>query len=126
MKGFLSVVFGLMMAVVMAVSAYAAAVPVAVDSVEVDGFALTEGITAVRQLERGEEFEVDVKLSATAAAPNVEVSAIISGFEHSKSERISDDVRPFDMEAGESVVKTLTLTLPERADKDKYLLRVIV
>ncbi|MBI2137622.1 hypothetical protein HYU12_03830 [Candidatus Woesearchaeota archaeon] len=126
MKGFLAVVFGLMVAVVMAVSAYAAALPVAVDSVEVDGFSLTEGVTAVRQLERGEQFDVDVKLSATAAAPNVEISAIISGFEHSKSERISDNVRPFDMEAGESVVKTLTLTLPERANKDKYLLRVIV
>ena len=126
MKGFLAVVFGLMMAVVMAVSAYAAAVPVAVDSVEVDGFALTEGVTAVRQLERGEEFDVKVKLSAAAKADNVEVEAIITGFEHSRSERISDSARPFDLEAGESVVRTLTLTLPDRADQDKYLLRVLV
>ncbi|MBI2664971.1 hypothetical protein HYX10_06565 [Candidatus Woesearchaeota archaeon] len=121
-----ALMFGLIFAVLMAVSAIAAPLPVTVDSVKIDSETLDAGLTTVRQLERGEDFTVSVKLSATANAKDVQINAFVSGFEHSRSQPISDSVRPFDLAAGENVVKKLKLSLPERADEDRYLIRVVV
>ncbi len=133
MKTIFALMFGLILTVMLAASAFAASVPVSVEKVEVDGFALTEGATNARDLERGQDFDVKIQLKADngIAAPNnetkdVQVFAFISGFEFSKSESISDETRAFDMEAGHSVVKTLTLKLPDRADEDTYRLRIVV
>ncbi len=129
MKGLFVVMFGLIMAVAMAFSAYAAQVSIndSTIKVEVDGFALTEGDTStVRQLERGDSFELRVSLEALRDVKDVEIHAFISGFEYSASEPISDSTRPFDLNENESVVKKLTLKLPERADQDKYKLRVVI
>ncbi|MBS3133071.1 hypothetical protein J4470_02995 [Candidatus Woesearchaeota archaeon] len=123
----LMVLFGLILAVLMAVSAYAVQVPVTVGEVKVDGYNLDAGLTtSVRQLERGEDFDVKIALKATADVENVQINVFITGFEHSQSEPISDSIRAFDLAENETVVKTLQLSLPERADEDKYLLRIIV
>ncbi|MBI2145676.1 hypothetical protein HYU18_05160 [Candidatus Woesearchaeota archaeon] len=100
--------------------------PVRVDAVEVDGFELSTSETNVRDLERGEDFTLKVKLTASANAKNVEIRAFVSGFEFSRTEPISDSTSPFDVEAGVSYVKSLKLSLPERADEDRYRVRVIV
>jgi len=123
----LTLMFGLILAVSMALSAYAAPVPVTVGEVKVDGYNLDAGLTtSVRQLERGEDFDVRIRLTATADVENIQINAFITGFEHSKSEPISDSTRAFDLATGETAVKTLDLSLPERADEDTYLLRLII
>lgn len=130
------VMFGLIMSVLMAVSASAALLDLddTKTTVKVDGELLEEGATnAITQLERGEEFDLNVKLQASNpvgaegdVVEDVEINVFITGFEHSSSEKISDSVRPFNLGANENVVKTLTLKLPDRADEGKYQVRVII
>ena len=75
----------------------------------------------IRDIERGDEFEVKVHLTANEVAFNVEVEAAIRGVHN---EGITDITDTFDVKAGTSYVKTLTLELPRRMDMDTYLLRV--
>ena len=101
-------------------------VPVSISAVEVDGFELSASDVNVRDLERGEEFTLKVNIKALANAKDVEIRAFVTGFEFSSTEDISDEVTPFDVEQNVSYVKTLKMKLPERADEDKYRIRVIV
>ncbi len=101
-------------------------VPVKVDAVEVDNFELSASDTNVRDLERGGDFTLKVKLTATGSAKDVEIRAFVTGFEFSRSEDISDSTSPFDVEKGVSYVKSLKLKLPERVEEDTYRIRVIV
>ncbi|MBI2549597.1 hypothetical protein HYV83_00260 [Candidatus Woesearchaeota archaeon] len=112
--------------VLMAGSALAAAVPVSIEAVDIDNFELSASELNIRDLERGEAFDVKIKVKASADANDVEIRAFVSGFEFSKTEDISDETRPFNVETNVSYVKTLKLKLPERADEDKYRLRIIV
>ncbi len=94
--------------------------------VEVDGSLLSEGDTStIRQLERGETFEVKVSLDAISSVKDVEINAFITGFD-SSTEQMTDSVRPFDLGERESTVKRLSLKLPDRADEDRYKLRVVI
>ncbi len=129
MKGLFIVMFSLILAVAMAFSAYAAQVPIndSTIKVEVDGFALREGDTStIRQLERGDTFGLKVSLEALKDVKDIQINAFITGYEYSTSEPISDSTRAFDLNENESVVKTLSLKLPDRADQDKYKIRVVI
>ncbi len=99
---------------------------VKVDAVEVDGFELSTSETNIRDMERGKEFTMKVKLTGNAQSKNVEIRAFVSGFDFSDKEPISDSTSPFDVQAGVSYVKSLSLKLPERADEDNYRVRVVV
>ncbi len=128
MKGLFAVMFGLILAISMAFSAYAA--PLAIDSnkisVDMDGSLLREGDTStIRQLERGETFEVKVSLEAVKAVKDIEINVFVTGFD-SRTEQMTDSVRPFDLGENESIVKRLSLKLPDRAAEDKYKLRVVI
>lgn len=101
-------------------------VPVKVEAVEVDNFQLSASDTNVRDLERGEDFTLKVKLTATGNAKDVEIRAFVTGFEFGRNEPISDSTSPFDVEKGVSYVKSLKLKLPERVEEDTYRIRVIV
>ena len=130
MKKIMGMMFGLCMTVAMALSAVAAQIPVDIDEVKVNNDQLVDE-NEYMQLERGETFEVKVRVSASEdvgeneALEDVEINAYISGFD-SSSDKMMDSVRPFELAAGESTVKKLTLTMPERADRDGYWLRVVV
>src|SRR3989344_3282772 len=102
------------------------AVPATIDNVKVDGDTLIEGDVNKLSLERGQEFEVRVRVTSTSPIANAEVVAFVSGFDFSRDEdRISDSSGVFDMSSNNTVIKKLTLTLPDRADQDDYRLRVI-
>ena len=128
----LVVMFGLMLMAVMATVAFAEDLRLTVESVEVEGFELSESGDNVRNLERGEEFDVKIFLKANPPVRNaldtettdIQVYAFISGMEF--NDKTSDETRAFDLDAGHSVVKTLTLNLPERVDEDTYLLRILI
>ena len=130
MKKFLGIMFGLVMAFAMALSASAGSIPADIEFVKVNGDVLDE--TDRLELERGEEFEIKVKVSAaahlnaSATVDNIEIWAYISGYEYADVDGMSDRVRTFDLKAGSSAIKKLSLKFPERADRDNYQLRIVV
>jgi hypothetical protein len=107
-------------------AASAAAIPVTIDEVSVDGTTLEPSALNRLDLERGQDIEVKVTLIAGADAENVQVEAFISGYEYNDYEAISDVTHTFDMGEKEIHVKKLTLRLPEKAEKDDYKIRIIV
>lgn len=130
MKKFLGIMFGLVMAFAMALSVSAGSIPADIEFVKVNGDVLDESDRL--ELERGEEFEIKVKVAAAAdlaandTVDNIEIWAYISGYEHGEVDGMSDRARTFDLEAGSSAIKKLSLKFPERADRDEYLLRIVV
>ena len=95
-------------------------------SIKVDGDERLDQ-TGNAVVERGEEFDVKVRVFSNTSQRNVVVSAEILGYEYSKYEdSLEDDVSPFDLEANDSKAVTLNLAIPDNAEKDYYDLRVRV
>jgi len=78
----------------------------------------------VRAIERGEQFEVKVHMTSDVDVENVQVEAELRGYDH--NDRIEDISDVFDMKAGVSYVKKMTLKFADRLDQDRYKLRVQV
>ena len=121
-------ILGVLMLVLIGVLAVAvsAALPVTVNQVEVEGTTLIPSDVTRLDLERGQQIDVRIELTATADVSNVEITGFISGYEYNDYERMSDTSHVFDMESGVKYVKTLKLTLPSRVDEDSYKLRLVI
>lgn len=104
------------------------AIPITIDKVEVGEVQLTENATARLDVERNEDLNVRIKITAQAALDNVEILGFISGFEYNDlpSERISDVTQVFQLDANVSYVRTLHIPLPEDIQVDDYKLRIVV
>lgn len=123
MKGFFNVLMVLMLALM--ATAAVSAVPVTIDEVEVDDEEVdATGSNFVRVVDRGNEFDVDVKLSATDDVDDVQVEAVLRGYDD--NELIEDITDVFDMKANRTYIKKLDLNFPSGLDKDQYKLRVRV
>ena len=107
-------------------AAFAAAVPVTVKSVEMDGTELTASAPTRVDLERGQEVSVKITIEGTSNASDIMIEAFLSGYEYSDFEPISDSTHVFDVEDGVVYIKKLTLKVPDNVDEDNYKLRVIV
>lgn len=122
MKKLLIIALGLLLLSI----AVAHALPGTIDEVKVDGDVLIESDTNKLSLERGETFEVKVRVTSGSPISNAEIVAFVTGFDFSADdERISDSSGVFDMSSNNTVIKKLSLKIPDRADKDDYRLRVI-
>lgn len=95
-----------------------------IDFVKVDGDTLAPGLNTVDALERDNEFEVKVKVTAYEDLEDVEIEAMVSGYDH--NDRVTDVSDVFDMKANVSYTKKLELKLPPRIDVDQYRLRIYV
>ncbi|MFH0979026.1 MAG: hypothetical protein V1837_07045 [Candidatus Woesearchaeota archaeon] len=95
-----------------------------VDYVKINGDVFESGDQLV--VERGDILDIRVKLLASQNEENVEVAADILGYEYNDVEKISESTEPFDMDANDTVYKTLQVQIPENAEKDRYDLRVRV
>ena len=102
------------------------ALPVTIEKTTVNGDDLIAGDTNYLSLTRGDNLDVKVRLSGFGNDSNVEVQAFISGYEYSRQNPISDVTSTFDVKAGVTYVKKLSLSVPAIADTDNYLLRVLV
>ncbi len=100
--------------------------PVTIESVEINGDLVTPTDTNRLDLERGQTLDVKVRLNAIANGTDVEVHGFVSGFEFNRDQPISDVTSLFDVEAGVTYVKRLSLKLPDLAEEDNYLLRILV
>ncbi len=108
---------------VSALAVSAAPVPVTVDSVKIDGDTIAPAATNRLSLERNQDIEVKVSLTALSDADNIEITAEISGYEYGD---VTDTSDLFDVEANTTYRKTLDLTLPDRLDQDDYKLKIMV
>lgn len=97
---------------------------IAITDVELDDDSLGDGTNIIRDVQRGDEFEVKVHAISDSDIDDVQVEAYIRGYDHNDVMQDISDV--FDMKAGVTYVKTLTLKFRERMDQDRYQLRVRV
>ncbi|MDP6294101.1 MAG: hypothetical protein QGG83_05045, partial [Candidatus Woesearchaeota archaeon] len=106
----------------------ALALPLTIDSVELDEVRLDSGSVNRLDVERDDDFTLRIKLTPTAQLDNVEILAFISGYEHNDrpNERISDVAELFTADANVSYVRKLKLQLPNELDRDDYKIRLIV
>ncbi|MBW3019437.1 hypothetical protein KY329_04615 [Candidatus Woesearchaeota archaeon] len=101
----------------------ARAVPTTIDHVEFDDIELKLDSVNRVSIERGNEYEVEVRLTPTEDLDNVEVEASIKGYEYSS---ISDTTPVFDADANVTYIKRLHLEIPDDMDEDAYKLRIEV
>lgn len=116
----------LLSSVIMAGVAFAAPVPVAVDNVLINGDEMSVNDVNRLSIEKGEEIEIKVILTALQDADNIQVEAEIKGYEHSDEESTSDVTRVFDAEANVTYRKRLNIQIPNNVDEDDYKLRITV
>ncbi len=104
----------------------AKALPITVDRVEINDVQINANDTVKLSLDRGQNLEVQIKLTALDNLSNVEVEAFISGYEYSDFETLSQTSHVFDATAGTSYIKKLKFDLPVNVESDNYKLRVLV
>jgi hypothetical protein len=125
MKGKLLIV---LMAAILAIS-YVTAEPM-IEIVEVkldDDVILPTGSNKIYAYEKDQEFEVDIELESNERIRDVQIEAVIRGYDH--DDLIEDITDVFDMKADRTYRKTLKLTLPHRMDSyddNIYKLRIRV
>lgn len=119
-----SVVFVLSLLSMFALAGLANALDVSIDEVEVDGVELTAGSTTVVDVKKDDTLAVDIELTGLADLENVQVEAMIRGYDH--DDLMEDITDVFDVSDGVTYRKQLELRLPVRADNDRYRLRVLV
>ncbi len=96
-----------------------------VEYVKINGDVYETGDKLV--VERGETLDIKVKLQAgDQVENNIEVEADILGYEYSDKEDISESSHTFDMSANDTQYVSLSLKIPDKADKDLYDLRIRV
>ena len=113
-----------LLVVILTLSGSASALNAAIDFVKVDGDEMAPGLNTVQDLEKDNSFEVRVKVTALEDLEDVEIEAMISGYDH--NDRVSDVSDVFDMKANVSYTKKLELKLAPRMDVDQYRLRIYV
>lgn len=78
-------------------------------------------------VERGDTLDIRVRVNAwNGAESNVKVEAYIDGYEYDDHESISDSADVFDMDAGDTKTVDMKITIPLKAEKDYYDLKVRV
>ena len=103
------------------VSSAVSALPVTIETVKVDGDALsTTDLNRVK--ERGDLVDVKVLLSSSEDLNDVEVDVFVPGYEHGT---LSDN-EYLDMKKDSTYTKSFSLRLPDRMEKDNYDLKVLV
>lgn len=77
-------------------------------------------------VDEGELLEIEVGLRAASGANDIEIEARLSGYEYSDYENLQDSTGLFDLQANNTKYEELTIALPNKLDKDQYLLRIRV
>ncbi len=122
MKGKIVSIFAVFLLGIIAMTGIASALP-SIEYVRVNDEKYEVGDNIVVEL--GEELEIKVKLQADSGAEeNIEIEVDILGYEYNDHNAISDSSSTFDMDENDTRYKTLSVSIPNNADKDHYDLRV--
>lgn len=124
MKKELFVILGVLMLLFGVVSADVA--DVNIEEVQVNGVTLNPSDLTKLSVQRGDELNLRVTLTAVADTENVILRAFVDGYEHSDYQDISAKTDIFDVKQDVKYVKRLTLRLPEDMDKDVYTIKLLV
>ena len=79
--------------------------------IKIDGEQFEDGEKLA--IERGDDLTIKIKLVAEDDIEDIEIEAYISGYEYSDYNRISDTTSTFDLDANETIYKTLEITIPD-------------
>ncbi len=125
-KNFILMTLSLILLVSLAVNV--SAVGVEVDYVKANGEELDLANGQINTVfQRGEDLNLKFKLTALEDVDDVVIEADIYGYRYANREDgLSDTTNTFDMNANDTDYQELELTIPTRADKDIYTLRVRV
>lgn len=116
-------VLGVLMIALVALAATANALP-AIEEAKFNGDVFEPDTNLV--IERADNLEMKFKVYATDNESDVQISAEILGYEYSDYEDLTDTTHNFDLDAGDTVYKTLDLKVPAEMDKDYFDVRVRV
>ncbi len=96
--------------------------------VKIDGRYVEPDRTIYKVFERGEEIDITLEIVAFEDSEDVQIEAMILGYEHGDKERelITDLTGTFDIKANRSYFKELTLTIPEDIETGDLKVRIIV
>lgn len=111
-----------MLAMLIAVSGSAVALEGDIDFVKLDGDELYPGTSSIMDYSRDDSYEIKVKVTALEDVKNAEIEAVIVA--QDEDDRVSDVTNTFNLDAGNSVIKKLTLDVNHKIDADRYTLRV--
>ncbi|MBD3318835.1 hypothetical protein GF342_02910 [Candidatus Woesearchaeota archaeon] len=110
------------------VTTVAHALPVVIEDVEVDGTQVFPDAVNALDIERGQEIDVRVELTALEDIDNVELLVFLSGYEYNDrdGESISRVLGPYNLKADTTYVRTAAITLPYDLEVDEYKLRLVL
>ncbi len=81
-------------------------------------------------VDEGEILEISVELEASADLENIQIEAELYGYEYDDYQDLEDETHTFDMEVSgtgtTSRVKDLEIDLPNKLEKDRYLLKISI
>lgn len=126
-KGKLKVFSAFLMLLIafVAISGTVSALNAEIDFVKLDGDELEPSLNEINELERDNEFPIKVKVTAFEDLDNVEIEAMIAGYDH--DDRVTDVSEVFDLNENISKTIKMNLNLPPRMEKeDQYRIRVYV
>ncbi len=104
----------------------AQALPVTVNRVELNDIELSPSSSTRLDIERSQQIEVEVELTATEKIKHLELQTFLTGFEYNDVKKIGDATETFDMEPGIKYAKKLTVKLSDLLELDNYKLRLTI
>lgn len=125
MRALTAIVFGMLFVLSTMVVA-ADSIPVIIERAEIDDTDILPDGENILDIERNDEFELELELFAVEDVKDVEIMAFISGFEFNDVEPIQDQIGPIDFQENVTYKRSLKLSLPDDVELDDYKLRVII
>ncbi|MCB9358688.1 hypothetical protein H6503_02035 [Candidatus Woesearchaeota archaeon] len=127
MKGFKTIAIVALMLCAFLASALAVDLGSVLDvTTKIDGDIVSPNEDVRKDFERGEIVDLKVNVISEIELEDVEITAIISGYEFNNIEPMSDTSSIFDMEPNVSYSKRLNVRIPVEVEEDNYKLRILV
>lgn len=129
MRAFMALLFSVLLLSTVVVATHSDdtdEIPITIDGVEIDDTEVRPFGLNQLDIERDQDFEVELELFAHDDIDDVEIRAFISGFEFTDVQPIAAVIGPFQFDENVTFKRSLTLRLPDDVETDDYKLRIIV
>ena len=110
---------------VVSFSAHAANLPINVDRFRMDDIDLTENAVNRLDVQRNNEYVVEITFTPTQDIKNLQLKIFASGFEYSDISPIESNSRVFDADSNVTYVRRFKLKLTDQVEEDDYKIRII-